>query len=513
MSGGRFVVAACLVSLCGLPACGGKEGGGVEVVNSDPTAVITGPEDGSSVVEGEDVTLRGLVGDPDGGMTGLDVVWTVDGRVACTDPAEESGVVVCDTTFAMGEGVVMLEVSDPEGAVASAQLTLVVEAGGAAPVIETVALSPADPRTDDIVAATVTASAPDADALTVHYEWLVDGVSVQDGSAAELDGTEAFDKGQSIEVVVTVSDGTLDVADTSDAVTVQNTPPGSPALQVSPALAPAGQDLVCSVTAPAADPDGDELTYTMRWTVDGVDHTGAVETTTWTDDTVPGSETDALQTWTCFAIPDDGEAEGDVGSASASTCAPGSADCPAESCLDILTADAAATSGTWFVDPDGSGRLEVYCDMASGGWTLLSIGGARCKGSPVSEVSAVDAGDACAHLPDATVRRLAGVATEVALRGGASTTAFGTSARSSSSAAIVALQNGSSWHDTEATFDAWSWPAPRTGEAMGGWPNMWHSSDWASGVHWFFDNGANPVAGGQCRTTSCPDAVTTTWIR
>ena len=100
----------------------------------------------------------------------------------------------------------------------------------------------------------------------------------------------------------------------------------------------------------------------MTWAVDGAAHTGATGTDTWSGDTLPGTETSAGQTWTCTATPSDGDEPGEPAEASATICAPGTADCAATSCRAILEADPSATSGMWSVDPDGSGAAEVYCD-------------------------------------------------------------------------------------------------------------------------------------------------------
>jgi hypothetical protein len=52
-----------------------------------------------------------------------------------------------------------------------------------------------------------------------------------------------------------------------------------------------------------------------------------------------------------------------------------SSNCAAQSCNAILTADPTALDGAYYIDPDGLGVIEVYCDMAldDGGWTLVYI--------------------------------------------------------------------------------------------------------------------------------------------
>ena len=49
------------------------------------------------------------------------------------------------------------------------------------------------------------------------------------------------------------------------------------------------------------------------------------------------------------------------------------ANCPALSCEDVLDTRTAAADGVYYIDPDGAGSFEVYCDMGTdlGGWTLV----------------------------------------------------------------------------------------------------------------------------------------------
>ena len=52
-----------------------------------------------------------------------------------------------------------------------------------------------------------------------------------------------------------------------------------------------------------------------------------------------------------------------------------SAACAAQSCNDILSQDSSLPSGVYYIDPDGLGVNQVYCDMDldGGGWTLVYI--------------------------------------------------------------------------------------------------------------------------------------------
>lgn len=118
-------VPAAVSVLALLAACSDS---GLKKVNSSPTASITSHADGDTVREGYLTTLRGVVGDSNHAIDTLSVTWLIDGQVVCPTAAPDTtGVVGCELDIETGAGVVVLEVSDPEGASANARVTLDVQ--------------------------------------------------------------------------------------------------------------------------------------------------------------------------------------------------------------------------------------------------------------------------------------------------------------------------------------------------------------------------------------------------
>jgi hypothetical protein len=105
------------------------------------------------------------------------------------------------------------------------------------------------------------------------------------------------------------------------------------------------------------------------------------------------------------------------------------------------------------------------------------------------------------------------------LRSGNSATSYAHKTTSTNPLAIGALRNSSTdvngaatWaNGASSTFvtnsGSWLWAYCCPGAAAG-WPKMYHSSNYATGVHWFADGGS-----GTGRTHSAPDAWFSTWIR
>ena len=142
--------------------------------------------------------------------------------------------------------------------------------GNGAPVVDSVAIAPAQPRTNDTLTATVVAHDPDGDPLTFAYQWMRNGTDLAGATSVSLDLSVAGhgDRGDAIAVRVTASDGSLTSAPvTSTAVIIQDTAPVA-SVSLSPTSPTTNTVLVA--TANASDADGDPLTLTYAWSVNGI---------------------------------------------------------------------------------------------------------------------------------------------------------------------------------------------------------------------------------------------------
>lgn len=140
-----------------------------------------------------------------------------------------------------------------------------------APVVDSVAVAPAAPRTNDLVSAIVVAHDPDGDTMTFAYRWYRNGVLLagETGTTLDLSKPGNGDRGDQLSVRVTASDGTLASVDTGASTwsfTVANT---VPTLAVSLSDTTPGKRAVLVASATAADADADPLTFTYTWRHNG----------------------------------------------------------------------------------------------------------------------------------------------------------------------------------------------------------------------------------------------------
>ncbi len=142
-----------------------------------------------------------------------------------------------------------------------------------APVFQSFALTPSSPTTNETLHADATATDPDlramgaADPTTLSYEWFRNGALItgETGSTLDLRVAGNGDRGDTIAVRVTASDGELSSTATAR-MTVANT---SPSLTVSLSSSTPRTNETLTATVAGADVDGDSLTYTYTWSVNG----------------------------------------------------------------------------------------------------------------------------------------------------------------------------------------------------------------------------------------------------
>ncbi len=139
-----------------------------------------------------------------------------------------------------------------------------------APIISSVDVIPSNPTTNATLTATVQASDADGDTLTYSYLWKKNDVVIANETASSLDLSVAGngDKGDTISVVVTATDGTTSVSSESDAVTIQNSAPVVAGIAIDK-TAPKTNDVLSFTIGTLTDADGDTLTPTYQWKKNG----------------------------------------------------------------------------------------------------------------------------------------------------------------------------------------------------------------------------------------------------
>ncbi|OYW78923.1 MAG: hypothetical protein B7Z19_06280 [Polynucleobacter sp. 32-46-5] len=173
----------------------------------------------------------------------------------------------------------------------------------------------------------------------------------------------------------------------------------------------------------------------------------------------------------------------------------------------------------WIVNANinGGAPFQIYADMTTdgGGWMLLNVGAGN---TAAPESNTLTSPDVLGYLPRTTVIELAKLSTDVQLRSGDSYTSYTHKTTSTSPLAIGALRSTATDVNGDATWangasstfvvdsGSWLWAYCCPGIAVG-WPKMYHSNNYADGVHWFADLGMG-------RKASNPrDTWFSTWIR
>ena len=170
-----------------------------------------------------------------------------------------------------------------------------------------VALEPEHPRRTDPVAVRVVRPATDldGDALVYHHRWQVAGEARNLPLSAGTLPPGSARKHQKVRVEARAFDGQAEGPPATAEVTVANSAPGQPRVEIWPGSPRRGDALRAVIATPAPDADGDPLTYRYAWKKNG-----KPLAVTGDPREVPGAETRRGDRFELEAWASDGEAEG-----------------------------------------------------------------------------------------------------------------------------------------------------------------------------------------------------------
>ena len=173
-----------------------------------------------------------------------------------------------------------------------------------------VTISPSSPKTaDDLTVSASGSTDDDGDPITYEYEWAesTDGGTSWGswGNAGATLSSSSTAKTEQWKARARAYDGT-DYSNwvESSPVTIANTAPTQPSVDVTPNKPPTDSDLTVAASG-STDADGDTVTYSYEWSKGDV-HQGAYDDLT----TVPSSATSKGEVWKCVATPNDGTDDG-----------------------------------------------------------------------------------------------------------------------------------------------------------------------------------------------------------
>ncbi len=206
--------------------------------------------------------------DPDGDAVDLDFQWQRDAGAGFADiSGATSGTLDLSSAGAGDEGDalrVIVTPSDEGGAgapFASSPVTIV-----NSPPAVSVALDHLGPGTNSTLTAIATPSDPDTDdTVTVAYEWRRNGAVIDGETGSTLDLSEPGNGeiGDTITVVVTPNDGTVDGAPDDAEATVGNAAPRVTSVTIEQAT-PRTNDLL-TLSVSASDEESDPFDLSYRW--------------------------------------------------------------------------------------------------------------------------------------------------------------------------------------------------------------------------------------------------------
>ena len=242
--------------------------GSATITNRPPIVFSTTISPGSGVTSSSTLHCAATALDPDDETISVTYSW--DNTATGTVLGFSSSVDLSPSTSSPGDTIrCVATATDPSGAVEYGVDVITVE--NSPPVVTSVTLTPSTVYTNDTLSAVVATTDAEGDSVTLSYTWYINGMSLATAGNT-LSGSSFFDKGDTVYVVVTPSDGTDTGSPySSAAIEISNTAPTSPVVSIS-AGAECDPDYTLEfngtdthLSAPAPGIEGHDPRTVMAW--------------------------------------------------------------------------------------------------------------------------------------------------------------------------------------------------------------------------------------------------------
>ena len=250
------------------------------------------------------------------------------------------------------------------------------------PSFTNVSVYPSNPDTTETLTSTQTGwSDDDGDSAAYLYQWYSQNGAISGATNASLSASYTL-KNDVIYLQATPFDGVDSGTPLSSSMlTVVNTAPGAPVVEIQPIDAEPGEPLTCAIIAPSADPDFDNVLYTYQW------YLGGIWQSQYTTNLI--NNTTNNEQWQCIVTPNDGTVDGTVGSDSIVVADITNPDAPVLDAIDLyrnegtitITGTAESGSSVQLYNDCGQSTPLAFTVPSSGSFSvILTIGfGTSCS--------------------------------------------------------------------------------------------------------------------------------------
>lgn len=244
----------------------------VTAKNAPPSAEITSHQNGATAQEGYAVLLRGSVSDPDNDALNLSTLWYLGSDEICNGMAEGDGTSTCEIIMDT-EGVVTLEVRDPQNSAGTDSITFLVEPTSG-PTVSITAPTEGEQLFSNSPISFAGTVFDDEDApedLIVEWTSDLDGlltIDTEPDSSGAVQGNSLLSEGTHL-VVLSAEDTTGKVS--SDSISLSVSPPNEiPLCSISNPTNNSGgpEGSLVIFEGETSDPDGNNADLLVQWISD-----------------------------------------------------------------------------------------------------------------------------------------------------------------------------------------------------------------------------------------------------